>query len=274
MHFDKFIRLTISKAMANRDRKSTVNRREEILKALSEEGKVFVHELSEKYKVSEVTIRNDLDKLEKKDLLIKARGGAIKVDFHVRTDHRISQKYQIHIKEKQQIGKLAAQMIENSDTIILDSGSTTSEVARNITHFEDLTVITNAINITNILSNNSSINIIVPGGYLRKSSTSLIGPLAEENLKKFHVDKLFLGVDGLDSRLGLYTPNLEEAHLNQMMITIANEIIVVTDSSKFKKKSLAFICETDKIHKVITDDGIEEADKKRLEDAGVEVFIA
>ncbi len=260
--------------MTIKDRKSTVNRREEILKALSEDGKVFVHDLSQKYQVSEVTIRNDLDKLEKKDLLIKARGGAIKVDFHVRTDHRLSEKYQINIREKERIGKLAAQMIENYETIILDSGSTTSELAKHLTHFEDLTVITNAINITNILTNNSSINIIVPGGYLRKSSTSLIGPLAEENLKKFHVDKLFLGVDGLDTRLGLYTPNLEEAHLNQLMITIANEIIVVTDSSKFKKKSLAFICETDKVNKVVTDDGIGEADKKRLEDAGVEVLIA
>ena len=260
--------------MKIKDKRGTVNRREEILKALSEHGKVFVQDLSEKYKVSEVTIRNDLNKLEKKNLLIKARGGAIKVDFHVRTDHRITEKYQINIKEKRQIGKLAAQMIENYDTIILDSGSTTAELAKNLVEFEDLTVITNAINIINILDNLPNINIIVPGGYLRKNSTSLIGPIAEENTRKFHEDKVFLGVDGFDPSIGLYTPNLEEAYLNQLMITKGNEIIVVTDSSKFKKKSLAFICEIQKIHKVITDEGIQPLDKKQLEDAGVEVLIA
>jgi DeoR family transcriptional regulator of aga operon len=190
-----------------------------------------------------VTIRNDLGKLEKKDLLIKARGGAIKVDFHVRTDHRISEKYQINIKEKQRIGKLAAQTIEYYDTIILDSGSTTAELAKNLTEVEDLTVITNAINIINILDNLPNINIIVPGGYLRKNSTSLIGPFAEESVRKFHVDKVFLGVDGFDPSIGLYTPNMEEAYLNQLMITKGN-------------------------------DGIEPLVKKQLEDAGVELIIA
>jgi len=251
--------------MAGKDRKSTVNRRGDILKALSENGKVFVKDLSEKYQVSEVTIRNDLDKLEKKDLLIKARGGAIKVDFHVRTDPRISEKYHINIREKQRIGKLASTLIENYDTVIIDSGSTTAELAKNLKQVEDLTVITNAINITNILVNMPNINIIVPGGYLRKNSISLIGPLAEENLKNFHVDKVFLGVDGFDSSIGLYTPNIEEAHLNQLMITLGNEIIVLTDSSKFKKKSLAFICGMQNIHKVITDDGIDPKDKKQLQ---------
>ena len=83
-----------------------------------------------------------------------------------------------------------------------------------------------------------------------------------------------MGVDGFDTSIGLYTPNIEEAHLNQLMITVGNEIIVVTDSSKFKKKSLAFICGSDKINKVITDDGIDDEDKKQLEDSGVEVLIA
>ncbi|GJM29714.1 MAG: DeoR family transcriptional regulator [Cyclobacteriaceae bacterium] len=260
--------------MLGNNRKSTVNRREDILKTLSEKGKVFVQELSEKYQVSEVTIRNDLDKLEKKDLLIKARGGAIKVDFHVRSDQRISEKYQINIKEKARIGKLASQQIENYDTIIIDSGSTTAELAKNLNRFEDLTVITNAVNIINILLNIPGINIIVPGGYLRKNSNSLIGPPAEENLRKFHVDKLFLGVDGFDSSVGLYTPNIEEAHLNQLMIDNSNEIIVLSDSSKFKRKSLAFICGVKKINKLITDDGIDPKDMKQLQDAGIEVLIA
>ncbi len=259
--------------MEKNKQRNTVNRREEILKSLTKNGKVYVQELSEKYGVSEVTIRNDLDKLEKKDLLIKARGGAIKVDFHVRTDHRLSEKYHMNVSQKERIGKSSIQLIENYDTIVIDSGSTTAEIAKNLAQFKDLTVITNAINVTNILAGFPNVNLIVPGGYFRKNSSSLIGPLAEENLRRFHVDKLFLGVDGFDTRIGLFTPNLEEGHLNQQMIEIANEVIVVTDASKFKKKSLAFICGLNKINKVVTDDLIENDDRKRLEDAGIEVIV-
>jgi DeoR family transcriptional regulator of aga operon len=88
------------------------------------------------------------------------------------------------------------------------------------------------------------------------------------------LDKVFLSVDGFDTRFGVYTPNIEEAHLNQKMIELAKEVILVADSSKFQRKSMVFICEVAKIHKVITDDGISDEDKKRLEDSGVKVIIA
>jgi DeoR family transcriptional regulator, aga operon transcriptional repressor len=116
--------------------------------------------------------------------------------------------------------------------------------------------------------------MIMPGGYLRKNSLSLVGPLAEKSLQRFNVDKVFLGVDGFDSRMGIYTPNVEEARLNELMIEIAKEVIVLVDSSKFKKRSFAFICSLEQIDKVVTDSLIEAEDKKRLEDAGIEVLIA
>jgi DeoR family transcriptional regulator of aga operon len=255
-------------------RDSTVARRKDILNILSEKGEVMVNELSQQFKVSEVTIRNDLDQLEQKNTLIRARGGALKFETGVAVDQRLADKSKINFKEKNRIGKKAAAMVVESDTIIIDSGSTTAELVRNLPDLQDLTVITNALNIANLLGNSHNINMIMPGGYLRKNSLSLVGPLAEKSLRNFNVDKVFLGVDGFDTRQGIFTPNVEEARLNEIMIEISKEVIVLVDSSKFKKRSLAFICSIKEIDKVITDANISAEDKKCLTDAGVEVIIA
>lgn len=251
----------------------TVGRRKEILNMLAEKGEVLIVELSEKFQVSEVTIRNDLSQLEKKNTLVRARGGALKFEGGVAIEKRLADKTKINTKEKSKIGEKAAQFVKESDTIIIDSGSTTAELVRHMADFQDLTVITNAINIANLLVNRQNINMIMLGGYFRKNSSSLVGPLAEKSLRNFNVDKFFLGVDGFDTNQGIFTPNIEEARLNEIMIEIAREVIVLVDSSKFKKRSLAFICNIRQIHKVITDAGISIEDKKRLHDAGVEVII-
>lgn len=256
------------------NRNSTVSRRDEILNLINSDGQVYVDELSNKFGVSEVTIRNDLDQLEQKSLLIRARGGAMRIEGRVGVDYNISEKDKINYQEKVRIGKAAAQLIKSSEIILIDSGTTTVEMVKNLQKIEDLTVITNALNIASVLINYSNVNLTMPGGYLRKNSQSLVGPMAERSLKNFYVDKAFLGVDGFDTRTGLYTPNIEEAHLNELMIEIANEVILLTDSSKFKKKSFAYICSIDKVDVVVTDDKISEQDHRRLEEAGVKVIIA
>jgi DeoR family transcriptional regulator of aga operon len=255
-------------------KKTTVDRREKIMKMLAENGKVYVHELSALFEVSEVTIRNDLDQLEKKNHLIRARGGALKMEGQVALDFNLSEKHQLHYAEKARIGKKAAGLIGDSETIILDSGTTTAEIARNLMGVENVSVVTNAINIVNILVKCPSINVIIPGGYLRKNSLSLVGPFASKNLKSLYVDKAFIGVDGFDPSLGAFTPNIEEAFLNEIMIDIAKEVILVADSSKFNRKSLAHICPVSRIDVIITDEGISPSDKKKLEDHGVRVIIA
>ncbi|MEO8473815.1 MAG: transcriptional repressor AgaR [Chryseolinea sp.] len=258
----------------SKKRDSTVGRRNDILKLLAEKGEVFVTDLSKKFKVSEVTIRNDLDQLEHKNTLIRARGGAMRVETRMAYDQRVVDKSKIHFKEKSLIGKTAARYVKESDIIIIDSGSTTSQMVGNFVDYKDLTVITNALDIANQLIAKPNINVIIPGGYLRKNSISLVGPMAEKSLKNLNVDKVFLGVDGIDTRHGLYTPNVEEARLNEVMIEISREVILLVDSSKFKVRSLAFICPITKVHKVITDANIATDDVKRLSDAGVEVIIA
>jgi DeoR family transcriptional regulator, aga operon transcriptional repressor len=254
--------------------KSTVSRRAKILEELETKGQVSVTALSKMFDISEVTIRNDLSHLEKQNMLIRARGGAIKVKFYKGLNGNEDDSQKEYLKEKQQIAKKAINYIDEGDTIALDSGTTTTEIAKNLGHFKQLTIITNALNIASILAEYEGVNIFMPGGSLRKKSLSLVGVLADENFEKFYCDKLFLGADGFDTSHGLSTPNSEEAHLNQIMIKFARKVIVVADSRKFKRRRFAFIGPISAVDMVITDSGIEEEDKIRLEKNGVEVVIA
>jgi DeoR family transcriptional regulator of aga operon len=245
-----------------------------ILKILSANHQVFVPDLSKEFGVSEVTIRNDLEHLEAKRLLIRARGGAMHIDHVVGLDQHLGEKAKQNHQEKSRIGQAAAKLIKESDTVIFDSGTTTLEVVRNLSpSISNLTVITNALNIASLLYSHPNVRLIIPGGTLRRKSLSLVGPIAENNFRNFFVDKVFLGVDSFDTRHGISTPNIEEASLNQIMIEISREVIVVTDSSKFLRRSLAFICKTNRINTVVTDSGISVDDKKRLEDAGIRIIV-
>lgn len=258
----------------NKAKRSTVERRRKILHLLNENGQVFVQELCKEFNVSEVTIRKDLDLFESKRLLIRSRGGAMKYESSVGTDYQITDKNKMYYAEKVNIGKKAATLVHDGDTIIIDSGTTTLEVAKNLNRDYNITIITNAINIVNQLLQFNNINIIVPGGSVRKNSHSLIGPLAEKSLANFYVDKVFIGVDGFNVSQGAFTPNIEEASLNQRMIEIAKEVILVTDSSKFNRKSLAFICPPNKIDVIVTDDKIDKDVEKHLIEIGIKVIIA
>lgn len=254
-------------------KRNTVQRRTLILEKLDSDGQVFVNDLSNQYEVSEVTIRNDLLQLEKKNMLIRARGGAIKSN-RVGVDYELSKKHKLNLEQKQRIGKRAARLIEDGDTIIIDSGTTTMEMTRNISPDSHVTVITNALNIANQLAHSQNKEVIIPGGFLRRESLSLVGTPAEKSFKNFLSDKLFLGVDGLDIEFGLMTPNIEEAHLNQTMIEISQQVIVLADSSKIFKRNLAIICPISKINILVTDDGIPPYYKSNLEKLGIEVIIA
>ncbi len=253
-------------------KKSTVERRSIIIKELNQKGKVAVNVLSKLFGVSEVTIRNDLAQLEKKNILIRARGGALKID-PVGIDYHISEKDKINIKVKQLIGSKATNFVNEGDTIMIDSGTTTMQLVRNLDNKMSLTVITNALNIANQFFNNNNINVIIPGGFLRNKSFSLVGTPAEKSIRNYFCDKLFLGVDGLDINYGLSTPNIEEAHFNSTMIEMSNQVIVLADSSKIGKRSLAFICPLTKVDILITDSDISNDQKRSLENIGIKVVI-
>jgi DeoR family transcriptional regulator of aga operon len=262
----------IANIMTTINKATTVQRRVHILEQLNKDGQVNIADLSNELNVTEVTIRNDLTRLEQKKMLIRARGGAIKVD-RVGTDFNISDKNKHRYEQKSFIGKAAVTLIEDGDTVIFDSGTTTSELTKQLGD-KTITVITNSLNVINQLAESENATVIVPGGYLRKKSLSLVGGAAEDSLKNYFCDKLFLAVDGISADFGLSTPNVEEAHLNKVMISISQKVIVVTDSSKFNKRSLAFIANITDIDTIITDSGIPDDERIKLENAGIEVIIA
>jgi DeoR family transcriptional regulator, aga operon transcriptional repressor len=258
--------------MSNYNPDTTAGRRGLIIKMLDDLGQVNVKELSLHFHVSEVTIRNDLAHLEQKNLLIRARGGAIKTD-KASLDLRFLEKKSKNVREKEAIGRKAARFISDGDTIVVDSGTTTREIVNHLSRFSRLTVITNALNIASTLADMDNITAIMPGGIMRHNILSLVGAIAIDNFKKFFGDKLFLAADGIDVNLGLSSPDLEEAALKRTMIRMARKVIVVADSSKFGRRNLAVICSINQIDVLITDKGISSADHEALLTMGVEVVI-
>ena len=129
------------------------------------------------------------------------------------------------------------------------------------------------MNIAIELTQYPQIKLIIPGGFLRDKSLSLVGPIAENSIRNYYCDKFIMGVDGIDADYGVSTPNAEEAHLNKLMIDISREVIIVTDSSKFLKRSFAFISDNSLVDIVITDNGIPEEEKNKLENLGIKVIL-
>jgi len=246
--------------------KSTVDRREKIIQKIQSEGSVKVDELSKEFDVSSVTIRNDLDFFEEKGLVHRTHGGAL-LRNNIYNDPSLEEKQKLNVEEKRRIGEYAANLVKDGDTIILDSGTTTREIALRLKERSDLTVMTNAINIALELAGVTEMRVMLTGGVLRDKSYSLVGPEAESILQNYYFDKLFLGVDGLDIEHGLTTSNPLEAQLNRIMVQRANQVIAVTDSTKFGRHSFSYICDLSPIDIIITDNKIpekfEESFKKR-----------
>ncbi|NQV30243.1 MAG: DeoR/GlpR transcriptional regulator [Candidatus Marinimicrobia bacterium] len=251
----------------------TTERRQSILEIIQEQGSARVENMAKTYAVSEVTIRNDLKYLEERGLIHRSHGGAL-LKQNVGFDHPLVDKRRLHMPEKRKIAETAAGLIENGDSIILDSGTTTFEMLQFLGDKSDITILTNAMNVAFAAIPLTKVQTLLTGGFLRKKSFSLIGPDAEALLAKYYVDKLFMGVDGLDLDYGISTPNPEEASLNRIMVKISREVIVVADSSKFGHCSLSRICGVDAITKLITDENIDAGFMGSLENLGVEVIIA
>jgi DeoR family transcriptional regulator of aga operon len=248
-------------------------RRRAILDMMQHDGRVLVADLAEQFQTSQVTIRKDLEILHVRGLVHRTHGGALPMRQGALEDPTLREKEKLYRKEKLAIAIAAARLVAEGQVVILDSGTTTTEIARALRNFKNLTIITNAVNIAAELAN-SSLEIILTGGAVRKNSFSLVGPIAEETLRRLSADILFLGVDGFDVQYGLSTPNLQEAKVNRVMVEIAKRTVATCDSSKFGRRSLSLIVEPSALHHVITDHGIRKADMKALKRAGIEVTLA
>lgn len=249
-------------------------RRRAVVDIARQEGRVTVEDLVVRYGVSAVTVRGDLEALERAGLLRRSHGGAIPLEPS-QQDVPLTIKEARRLAEKRRIGEAAALMIADGETIILDSGSTTVEIARCIRQrkWTSLTVITNALNIALELAELPTVRVMMLGGMLRPTSYSLAGPDAERALARLSADRLFLGVDGLDTAIGVTTPDQQEASLNTLMVKASREVVAVLDASKLGQRSLAVIAPIADLDVVITDTAASSAAVQSLRDQGVEVIV-
>ncbi len=227
-------------------------RRQYILELAQQRGRVLVAVLSKDLGISPLTIRKDLEELQSRGILQRTHGGALLSDSGALFDPSLKEKERHQAGEKQRIAAASAALVREGQCVLLDSGTTTMAIAKALKKFRRLTVVTNAINIAAELSS-KDFEIILTGGTLRKNSSSLVGPLAEDTLRDIHADILFLGVDGFDIDVGLMTPNLLASRVNRAMVRSASTVVAVCDSTKFSRRSLSKIVDLEAIHHLITD---------------------
>lgn len=249
-------------------------RRQKIQEIIEEKGKVTVEDIVGKFSVSAVTARSDLDVLAERGEVMRSHGGAVR-QLNAVVDYPLRFKESIHHAEKVRIGHAAVQLIRPHHNIILDSGTTTVQIARQIktARIHPLTVITNALNVACELAETEGVSLILVGGLLRRASSSFVGPQAERMLQDLHADHLFLAVDGLHPDVGYSTPDILEAQLNASMIRVSNEVTVVADASKFGRRSLSMIGKVECARRVLTDARVGQEDVEALRAKGVEVVI-
>lgn len=246
-------------------------RKDEILKLLNENGKVKTLELSELLNVSEPTIRRDIADLDKKGLLNRTHGGALPIS-ESGIEPSFRDKVDRFSEEKKTIGKIAAGMIKKGKCVILDGGTTTLEIINNI-FVEDVTVITNSIDVAEACETKDNIHLILLGGQMRWNTRALVGPVAERTLRSFRADLAFIGVNGLNPEIGPTTQNIVEATTKQAMIEVSKSVYIVTDHSKFFNEEMCVISDFKSISGIITDKGLSNELYQQYTDHGIEIIM-
>jgi len=223
--------------------------------------------------VSEVTVRQDLEKLEIEGRIIREHGGAYlkSVPDQVRA---MALEHQENRDAKQRIGRAAANLVDDGETIILDSGSTTTEVATHLLGRHDVTVITNALNIALMLGGEPGFDVHMTGGHFKAPTLSLSGERSADYFEGLYAQKLFLATAAVDIEGGLTYPSLSDIAVKRAMIGSAQNIYLVADSSKIGQRSFCVLGGIEQLDVLVTDDGISDEHRKAMEAAGVEVVIA
>lgn len=247
-------------------------RKNKILDLILREKKVTVAQLSDLFSVTGATVRTDLRELESTGLLTRTHGGAIertKTGFE--PDSR--EKEVQNLQAKQRIGLAALVLIENGDTIVLDTGSTTLELARCLNRRKNVTVVTNDIVIAKVLEELQSVNVLFMGGMLRKGFHCTIGVQGRMIMEGLTVDKAFMGANGFSLAKGATTPDVQHAETKKVMISISAKTILLCDRTKLGRVSLAQFLPSDRLDVLVTD-GIDETDREQIERAGIDLIVA
>jgi len=248
-------------------------RKQQIIELVNRKNKVSVQELCETFSMSVGTIRNDLKELEKLDLLSRTHGGAISIS-KIGFERITSEKLVKHQREKKAIARVAAELVEDGDTIAIDTGTTTMEFVRLLNKKRNLTVVTNDLAIAVLIEDFPHTTVMFIGGIIRKGFHCALGPQSISMLKEIRVDKTFLAGNGIHVKSGITTPDVDTAQLKKELIGIAEKVYFLCDSSKINRAGFIQVAQLDQIDMLITDGLISEQETSEFELAGLNVRIA
>jgi DeoR/GlpR family transcriptional regulator of sugar metabolism len=246
-------------------------RRHAILSVLKEAGQLSVSDLSTRFDVSEVTIRMDLNALSQQNLLLRSRGGAVAISALPELSFDIRQ--QQYSDKKTRIGKAAAQMIKPGDTIALDASTTAMAIVPFIGQLPQLTVVSNSLKIAMSLLRVPQVQVIIPGGYLRRESLSIVGQSQNDLIEDIHMRVGFFGAWGLTIEHGLTDINLEEVRTKKRLVNKCQRVVGVVDGRKWGQMAAATFANMDQVHSIITDDSAPTNLVTQAREMGVEVWV-
>lgn len=244
-------------------------RQQQMLEQLSREGELRIATLKEAYHVTEMTIRRDLEKLEETGAVRRTFGGAI----FIGKDIALQERAGILMEEKARIGRYAASLIGSGESVFIDGGTTTLQVAKFLPSGMNITVVTNALNVATELSG-KQIPVLMTGGMLLEATNSLVGPIAAQSLGSMAFDRVFLGATGLNMEHGFSNSNLYEAEIKQIAIRQASECNIVLDHSKFGNRMLVSFAGLSGVDRIITDQQPDEKLQLACAESGVRLEVA
>ncbi|RKY62367.1 MAG: DeoR/GlpR transcriptional regulator [Candidatus Latescibacterota bacterium] len=247
-------------------------RKDVILGEIKRRGRVSVPELSSLLGVSQVTVRRDLQRLEREGYVVKTYGGAVSTD-RVAFEFSFQKKLQRNVAEKERIGRYAAGLVEEGEAIFLDNGTTTLQIAYNLRTRRNIKVVTNSLCVVYALEPAEGIELILLGGIVRRGWNDLYGPLTEKAIAELHVDKAFVGADGVSPEAGFTAADLRTARPTELVVRSAKKVIVVADHTKIGRVAFVRFASLDDVDMLITSRGIGEEEKVELESRGLKVIV-
>jgi DeoR/GlpR family transcriptional regulator of sugar metabolism len=247
-------------------------RQEQIAAQLREHGFVRNSELSDLLGVSIVTVRQDIEALQNRGVARKTFGGAV-LKGESGLDSAFAQRVAQYREEKRRIGAAAAQLVQPGETILLDAGSTTIEMARRLPEHADITVVTCALNVALEAGTRAGVHVVVCGGELNPRTMSVVGPEVERMLGEVHADRLFLATYGVDLVKGLAERNFAGVQVKRALIAAARQVVLICDSSKFGTCAPVRFAPVNVLHRVITDPGIPKAFRRQFQDQQITLDV-
>lgn len=251
----------------------TFDRRSEIIRHLQENGRLSTRALSQQMRVSEITIRNDLQILADQGWVQRVHGGA-ELAPRVQIEQSFVARLGEHAGEKQRLAQAAAAQVQPGDTILLDSSTTVYQLALRLREMSDLRVVTNNIQAAAALAMNPAIEVILLGGVVRDKTYSVVGPHVVEMLAGLHADKAFLSASGLTLERGLTDADTREVEVKRAMVKAAAQVIILLDASKFGQQAFQTFATLDAVHRLITDGSAPELIAAELTGRGIDIITA